>query len=379
MGNKFLSSRKRRGETSTKRRERRGNHCGTEHHDSLLERASAVEEAARERKDAPRHKTTDDRTERKSETEGRGERVNARSIQDEKRECGSHSVTASLGHPAGHEDLTEDMLNLAAEQRSPELCPVQRVVELQLSLHSKATRAVHTLRHVPPTVHALKEYIQYKHNVPVCCQRILFDAVPLRDHETLPLHYMRTGDTLDVHFLSEADIEYISKVLNTLNRVVTYLDSVAPHLCRATSIQTHMNIQHIEEIESMSLEYFHCVSTEQSQANFYFFCENNGPQLIFQLQKQLLTHPWEGLPDILKLLENSSQLLCWDMTELSVMCKMPGLRDPLLSVIMLIASGTRAKKCSYCKSYQHHQLLTAAEDKLLFQQTNYRVLPALTK
>lgn len=378
MGNKFSSSRKRRGETKKKGRERRGKNRCIEHHDSFLEPAPVVEEVGE--KDTS-NKTTDDGTERKSET-GQGEGGNARSIQVETRACGSNSVTAPLELPRGYGDVTDHMSNLSeAEQQPPHLRPVQteRVVELQLSLHSKATQAVHTLQRVPPTVQALKEYIQYKHNVPICCQKILFDSVLLRDHETLPLRYMRTGDTIDVHFLSEADTECISKVLNTLNHTVTYLDSNVPHLCRATGIETHMDIQHVQEIESMSLEYFHCDDTERSQANFYFFCENNGPELVFRLHKQLLTHPWEGLPDILKILEYSSQFLCWDMTELSVMCKMPALRDPLLGIIMLIVSGSRAKQCSYCKLRNHHRLLTAAEDKQLYQHTNYRVLPALTK
>ena len=252
--------------------------------------------------------------------------------------------------------------------------PAQTVVELRVALHSQATEEVkiHTLQTVPPNVEALKKHVQCNYNVPISGQTILFDSVPLRDHETLPLHYMRTGDTLDVHFLSEVDIQCISNVLKTLNRTATDLDSLVPHLCRATGIQMELNMQQLQEIEALSHDYFFTSSNELSKANFLFFCENGGPESLFQVHRHLLTHPWEGLCEELKLLEGVCLYLCWSLTELCATYNMPDIQRSLVDIITRIASEARAKWCPVCRS-----LAVSQEEGI--KEIKYKALSALSK
>lgn len=260
------------------------------------------------------------------------------------------------------------------QQRSPLPRPAQTVVELRIALHSQATEEVkiRTLENVPPNVEALKKHVQCNYNVPTSGQAVLFDSVPLRDQETLPLHYMRTGDTIDIHFLSEVDMECISSVLHTLNCTATHLDSLVPHLCRAAGTQMQLSMQQLQEIEILSHDYFFTSSNELSKANFFFFCENGGPESLFKVHRHLLTHPWEGLCDELKLLEGVCLYLCWSLTELCATYNMPHIQHSLVDILTRIASEARVKWCTVCRS-----LAVGQEEGI--KRTKYKALSALSK
>ena len=242
--------------------------------------------------------------------------------------------------------------SLSEHERNASQTTVETGLELLIALHSKATREskIHTLDCVPSNVSALKEHVQCTYDIPRRCQSVIYDSVPLLDSDTLPLHYMRSGDVIDIHFQSEADIKFISGVLDSLTRVVSYLDSIGRELCQANAVQTHISLQQIQDIEDMSSECFHCILNERSHANFFFFFENGGPDLLCRLHKQILSHPWRCLPDELKFLENVSLLICWAMTEMSVVCSTQAVCHSLQSIIVQTAAGNRAKYCPMCVS-----------------------------
>ena len=267
------------------------------------------------------------------------------------------------------------------QQPSPSQTTVGRDIELRIALHSQATQELdlHTLPCLPPNVLALKQHIQSTHCVPQCCQSVVFDSIPLGDSDKLPLHYMRSGDIIDIHFQSEADTKLISADLDSLNRIVTYVDSVVPYLCQASAVQKHISIQQIQDVEHTSRQYFHCTLNERSHANFFFFCENGGPELLRRLHTQLLAHPWKNLPDELKLLESVTLLVCWDITELSVACSKLAICQPLQNIIVQTAVGNRTQKCPMCTFSRAPILFSLDEDKQLLKDTKFKASSALTK
>ena len=267
------------------------------------------------------------------------------------------------------------------QQPSPSQTTVGRDIELLIALHSQATQELdlHTLPCLPPNVLALKQHIQSTHCVPQCCQSVVFDSIPLGDSDKLPLHYMRSGDIINIHFQSEADTKFISAVLDSLNRVVTYVDSVGPYLCQASTVQKHISIQQIQDVEDTSTQYFHCTLNERSHANFFFFCENGGPELVRRLHKQLLAHPWKNLPDELKFLASVTLLVCWDITELSVACSKLAICQPLQNIIVQTAVGNRTQKCPMCTFSCAPILFSPDEDKQLLKDTKFKASSALTK
>ena len=267
----------------------------------------------------------------------------------------------------------------APERKSPQTT-AERSLELKIALHSQATEQVnvYTLQCVPSNVLALKEHVQNTYYVPWHCQSVRFDGVSLLDTDTLPLHYMRSGDVIDIHFQSEADTEFISGVLDSLSRVVTYLESMEQGLCQATAVHTHISVQQIQDIQDMSLQYLSCTLEERSYSNFLFFCANGGHNLVSRLHKQILSHPWKCLPDILKYLENESLLICWAITDLSskfdtLVC------HPIQSVLVQIASGNRPKHCSMCASSLSNRVFSSLDDQQTFKDTTMKASSALTK
>ena len=267
----------------------------------------------------------------------------------------------------------------APERKSPQTT-AERSLELKVALHSHATKEVnvYTLQCVPSNVLALKEYVQNTYHVPRHCQSVTFDGVSLLDTDTLPLHYMRSGDVIEIHFQSEADTEFISGVLDSLSRVVTYLESMELGLCQATAVPTHISVQQIQDVQDMSLQYLTCTLEERSYSNFVFFCANGGHNLVSRLHKRILSHPWKCLPDMLKYLENVSLMLCWAITELSsqfdvLVC------HPIQSVLMQIASGNRPKHCSMCTSSLSNTVFSSLDDQQIFKDTTRKASAALTK
>ena len=264
-------------------------------------------------------------------------------------------------------------------QEAPERkSQLTKSLELKIALHSQATEQVnvYTLQCVPSNVLALKEHVQNTYYVPWHCQSVRFDGVSLLDTDTLPLHYMRSGDVIDIHFQSEADTEFISGVLDSLSRVVTYLESMEQGLCQATA---HISVQQIQDIQHMSLQYFHCTLEERSYANFVFFCANGGHNLVSRLHKQILSHSWKCLPDILKYLENVSLLICWAITELSSKFDALVFCHPIQSVLVQIASGNRPKYCSMCTSSPSNTVFSSLDDQQIFKDTTRKASLAFTK
>ena len=269
-------------------------------------------------------------------------------------------------------------------QETPErklLLTAEMSLELKVALHSHATKEVnvYTLQCVPSNVLALKEYVQNTYHVPRHCQSVTFDGVSLLDTDTLPLHYMRSGDVVEIHFQSEADIEFISGILDSLSRVVTYLESMEPGLCQATAVPTHISIQQIQDVQDMSLQYFHCTLEERSYSNFVFFCVNGGHNLVSQLHKRILSHPWKCLPDMLKYLENESLMLCWAITALSSKFKTGVFCHPIQSVLVQIVSGNRPKHCSMCTSSLPNTVFSSFDDQQILKDTTRKASYAFSK
>lgn len=295
---------------------------------------------------------------------------------DDSEDDSSEVKNVGLNRPS---DSETEPLHVQDERKLPQT--VEKDLELKLALHSQATKElnVYSLQRVPSHVLALKKYVQSTYNVPQYCQSVEFDGVSLLDSDTLPFHYMRSGDVIDIHFQSEADIEFISGILDSLSRVITYLDYMEPELCQATAVQTHISIQQMQDIQDMSVVYFHCTLEERSHANLFFFCANGGHNMVNRLHKHILSHPWRCLPDELKFLENISLLLCWDISELSAKFNSLAFCYPIQSTLVQIASGNRAKHCSLCISSSPNTVYSPIEDQQLFKDTTMRASSALTK
>lgn len=220
----------------------------------------------------------------------------------------------------------------------------KRRLQVLLSLYCITTgeRSVHRLDELPSSVHLLKEYIESKHSIPVCSQKILFDFIPLSDSQILPLRYMRNGDTIEVQYKHTADVEDIRNILNQLNDINACLESlreVSSNIPRSNPTEFHkiLTILRLRGLERLVYQHFHCENEDHQEANLLFFLHNDGLAQLYRLHCLLLARPWGTLPQAIQYVENTLVTTFWDITD---RCNQFGLHVELAPVVDNIAKSS---------------------------------------
>ena len=249
--------------------------------------------------------------------------------------------TAESQGEGGNEDSDSVKSVVAAEVVVEE---EKRSLQVILSLYCYTTgeRSVHALDELPSSVRLLKEHIEAKHSIPVCCQKILFDFTPLPDSQSLPLRYMRNGDVIEVQYKHVADVEEIRSILNQLNDINVCLESLQ-HIpsniahSHPRELQKILSILRLHGMERLVYRHFHCENEDHQEANMLFFLHNDGLALLYRLHCLLLARPWGTLPQSFQHTENTLVTTFWDITD---RCNQFGLRVELVPVVNNIAKSS---------------------------------------
>ena len=220
----------------------------------------------------------------------------------------------------------------------------KRSLQVVLSLYCYTTgeRSVHGLDELPSSVHLLKEHVETRYSIPVCCQKILFDFTPLPDSQSLPLRYMRNGDVIEVQYKHTADVEEIRSILNHLNDMNACLESLQ-HIpsnvahSHPKEFQKILSILRLHGMDRLVYRHFHCENEDHQEANMLFFLHNGGLAVLYRLHCLLLARPWGTLPQSFQHTENTLVTTFWDITD---RCNQFGLRVELVPVVDNIAKSS---------------------------------------
>lgn len=191
--------------------------------------------------------------------------------------------------------------------------------ELVLHCESAATtKAEVKFATRPSTVVDVKRVIQEEFKVPVGCQKIFLDSTLLRDKEQLKFYRIRNGDTLHVHYNSEADVEDICDVIAYMELMVFFIDLIQPTLnaemCTAAIHRRITENVHPEKVESLAVKYFYPCSDERAKANRLLFVQSGGLDLLYRLHEGLLKQPWCRTPIEMQYLEHALLRVLWNFT-----------------------------------------------------------------
>lgn len=99
--------------------------------------------------------------------------------------------------------------------------------QLQLNCHARGTveTRIISFPSFPCSVRAIKQAIQDQLSIPACVQTLSYQHLALQDQDCLPsaCPHLRVGDTLVLHYSSEADMATISEAVNWIDNVNTVI------------------------------------------------------------------------------------------------------------------------------------------------------------
>jgi hypothetical protein len=95
------------------------------------------------------------------------------------------------------------------------------VFHLQLNCTSRKSTdsKILSLSSFPSSTLELKQAIESRFSIPVCVQSVSYQLAPLSDEDSLLERRIRSGDTLSVSYLCEADCQLIREVIEWLKNV----------------------------------------------------------------------------------------------------------------------------------------------------------------
>ena len=194
-------------------------------------------------------------------------------------------------------------------------------VSFQLLLHcdTEKTTQLKTLEvaHFPETTLSLKQAIEEKMSIPVCCQRLQLENIPLQDSDSLRACHLRVGDTISVHFDCEADVDSILEMIAAMKLMIPYINSIQPQLCAQSAHLLEAELREcikLSLVEDLADKYFVPCSANRSKVNRLFFVHRGGLETMHHLHMTLLRHPWQNLPLQLQYLERAILRTLWSVT-----------------------------------------------------------------
>ena len=113
------------------------------------------------------------------------------------------------------------------------------VFHLQLKCTSQGStdNAILMLNSFPSSTLELKQAIESRFSIPVCVQSVSYQLAPLSDNDSLLERRIRSGDTLSVSYLHEADCQFIKEVIKWLKNITAAIR--VEHLTREGGVTTN--------------------------------------------------------------------------------------------------------------------------------------------
>ncbi len=137
------------------------------------------------------------------------------------------------------------------------------------------------------SVKDVKEDIQDKHKIPICCQGLYFESTQLRDEETLAENWIREGDTITVRYDTVADIDDVGEVVTILKKLVEIIEQyylVANNIARnLNDYIPSLNLGTVpKKVRDLVFNSFRDGS-KKSDANRLVFVHKGGVQALYKL------------------------------------------------------------------------------------------------
>ena len=202
-------------------------------------------------------------------------------------------------------------------------------VEFSVVLHSTTDVSTQSLcmPTIPETVGDLQGHIETRFSVPRCCQSVVFEGNTLHRDDSLRAYSARSGDTFHIYYKSDADVEDIRNVVDSMERTLTlvehhynaYPDYYQPKqkFCRErvlSLIRVFEQQINPEIVGSLATHYFQPSGTEHTMANKLYFIDIGGLSVLHSLYSVAVKYPWDVTVVTLQRLERAILRVLWNIS-----------------------------------------------------------------
>ena len=179
---------------------------------------------------------------------------------------------------------------------------------LQLNCTSRKSTdsKVLSLSSFPSSTLELKQAIESRFSIPVCVQSVSYQLAPLSDGDSLLERRIRSGDTLSISYLCEADCQLIREIISWIRRVVTAIQ--CENGVEANQLHTDQLIwsginssYHV----TLPIQVFDWLSPKAFVNKLYFETEG-GLTALVELYSELVGRDWPSMRPLQKYMESFS-------------------------------------------------------------------------
>ena len=183
------------------------------------------------------------------------------------------------------------------------------VVMLEIHLHSKSERTTEvkylSLPTLPHTVLEFKQIVQREFSVPACVQTVTYQTEVLSDDVELASRRLRSGDSVDVSFLSRGDCSSVEEV-NTWMR--TLIDTFDQNQSKGEVGDYNVEVVVYDGLQSgldtaLGYDLFQWL-IPRTMVNKAYFESSGGLRLLFKLYQRIFQREWSSLRIYQKYLES---------------------------------------------------------------------------
>ena len=176
----------------------------------------------------------------------------------------------------------------------------------------------------PTRVADIKEHIQKTFSIPKCMQKLEVNGHSLNaDSQLVSETYMRSGDSLSVTFLAEADVAVITELAAILKSLSAKLTALAPALFsdvefRPNSVHQDIYVslgQFVYSAQTVTQEFLIPWEVPKCEANRQLMIHEGVLDMVLELYALLLQSPFETRAESLQQAEMSFLLLMWNFME----------------------------------------------------------------
>ena len=196
--------------------------------------------------------------------------------------------------------------------------PVSYDVEL-LSTEDNSLRRENVRFPAPPhTILCIKKKVEEQFSIPVCAQRLSYEAHHCSDTTTVEQAGIRSGDTLLVKYSSQGDCQQVNEVVGWLREVWGHLNDADSY----DSLQWNSKFNELlfvgdgkRYMENLAYTCFFPWLNPRKHVNKCHFVSSGGLEIMAKVYTMLHQQPWDKCIDQLKHMERRIIMVLWNLCE----------------------------------------------------------------
>ena len=168
----------------------------------------------------------------------------------------------------------------------------------------------------PTTVLAIKKEVEDQFSIPVCVQKLSFEAHRLSDDTLLEGEKIRSEDTLHIEYTSKGNCKEISSTVAWFGKVREILIAEDPTLTLSVGLEDLID-QGFEDglTESLIFDYLYPWLDTEKYVNRLYFVYCGGLEVVMDIYAAIHRHPWNECAFKLQLMEREILRVLWNFCE----------------------------------------------------------------